>query len=76
MSNRLLLLVAVLVVVVALFGTARSAQARVSWCLLDLGPMATRAEDTGKIPDNIKDKKIEVPTKAVSTEKGGDNEHK
>lgn len=76
MSNRLLVVVAVLVMIVALFGPARSAQARVTWCLFDLGPMATRAEDTEMIPDRVREKEVKVPTKAVSEDKGGGNEHK
>ncbi len=67
---------AIVLALAALTGTTRDAQARVSWCMNDLGPMATRADATGNIPDFITAKVVAAPVQAVSTDKGGLNPNK
>ncbi|MBI2917793.1 MAG: hypothetical protein HYY01_07330 [Chloroflexi bacterium] len=67
---------ALVLAVAALTGSARVTQAYVSWSMSDLGPMATRAEDTGNIPQHVLDKVVATPVQSVSTDKGGTNTHK
>jgi len=76
LSKRTMLATAALVAIAALVPSPQAAQARVTWCLTDLGPMARRAEETGRIPQHVLDKEVSVPIQAVSTAKGGDNDHK
>jgi hypothetical protein len=53
------------------------AQARVAWCIADLGPMATIAEERNN-PHAARAEALDfpVPSVAVSTAKGGANPHK
>lgn len=69
----------VVVVGVLLLGlvfSVQSASAGVTWCSVDLGPMATAAEATGNIPQDVQDMVVATPDVAVSTTKGGTNDNK
>ena len=76
-TRRMLKVVVVVgILVLGLVFSVQSASAGVTWCSVDLGPMATTAEATGNIPQSVLDKVVATPDVAVSTAKDGTNEHK